>query len=130
MQPLPNDALFQRQVQRLHQLTVYTRWLVVGLLWLTVGVFSLWGLRSELVLWRQHFTWTAVRYAFAYNRLPTMGLGLCLGMTIGVLVWQSRNILFGMPLAEKRRLEQQVVKIRQQGQTHPLWNWIIGKGDN
>lgn len=127
MQPLPNDALFQRQVQRLHQLTVYTRWLVVGLLWLTVGSWSLWELRSEIVIWRQHFTWTAVRYAFAYNRLPTMGLGLCLGMTIGVLVWQSRNILFGMPIAEKRRLEQQVVKIRQQGQTHPLWNWIIGK---
>ena len=130
MQPLPDDSVFQRQVQRLHQLTVYTRWLVVGLLWLTVGVFSLWGLRSELVLWRQHFTWTAVRYAFAYNRLPTMGLGLCLGMTIGVLVWQSRNILFGIPPVEKRRLEQQVVKIRQQGSTHLLWNWIIGKGDD
>jgi hypothetical protein len=45
-------------------------------------------------------------------------------MTTGVLIWQSRNILLGIPEGEKQRLEKQVCRIRQQGQTHPLWKWV------
>jgi hypothetical protein len=45
-------------------------------------------------------------------------------MTLAVLIWQSRNILFGLPENEQRRLEQQVLRIREQGQSHPLWKWI------
>ena len=119
-----NDPNFKHQVQRLYQLTVYGRWLVVGLLWLSIGALSLWSLRPEIALWRQHFTWVAVRYGLAYNRLPTLGLALCIGMTTAVLVWQSRNILWGMPHKEQKRLEQQVRRIRQQGSTHPLWKLV------
>lgn len=118
------DPLFKIQVQRLHQLTVYGRWLVVTILWLTVAPLSLWGWRYELSLLRSHFTWTALRYGIVYNRLPAMGLGLCIGMTTGVLVWQSRNILWGLPPQEQRRLEQQVHRICQQGSSHPLWKWV------
>lgn len=119
-----HDPSFQQQVQNLYQLTVYGRWLVVGLLWLTIGSLSLWGLRSEFALWRQHFTWVAVRYGLAYNRLSAVGLALCTGMTTAVLVWQSRNILLGRPRQEQKRLEQQVYRIRQQGSSHPLWKWV------
>lgn len=127
-EPSSEDTFFHHQVHRLHQLTVYGRWLFVGLLWLTVGLLSLWGLRSEIALWKQHFTWTAVRYALAYHRLPAMGLGLCMGMTTAVLVWQTRNILMGIPHSYKQRLEKQVLKIRQQGDSHPLWKWVIDQG--
>ncbi|WP_346016645.1 hypothetical protein [Chroococcidiopsis sp. CCMEE 29] len=118
------DPTFKQQVQKLHHLTVYGRWLIVGLLWLSIGSLSLWGLRAEIALWRQYFTWVAVRYGLYYNPLPTFGLALCIGMTISVLVWQSRNILLGLPPKEQRRLEQQVRRIRQQGKSHPLWKWV------
>jgi hypothetical protein len=118
------DPTFKQQVQKLHHLTVYGRWLIVGLLWLSIGSLSLWGLRAEIALWRQYFTWVAVRYGLYYNPLPTFGLALCIGMTISVLVRQSRNILLGLPPREQRRLEQQVRRIRQQGKSHPLWKWV------
>lgn len=121
---LDNDPIFQAELQRLHQLTVYGRWLVVGLLWLSVAPLSLWGLRREITLWLENFTWAAVRYGLIYNRLPAIGLGLCMGMTLAVLVWQSRNILFGLPRKEQLRLEQQVRRIRQQGPSHPLWRLV------
>ncbi|MEH1822864.1 MAG: hypothetical protein V7L31_27950 [Nostoc sp.] len=119
-----SDPSFAQQVQRLHQLTVYGRWLFVGCLWLTVAPVSLWGLRTEIALWEQYFTWIAVRFGLFYHPLPTFGLAFCLGMTAAVLVWQSRNILLGLPQQEKQRLEKQVYRIRQQGATHPLWKWV------
>ena len=126
-QPLSSvelDPIFKQQVQKLYNLILYGRWLVVAFLWLSVGSLSLWGLRSEIALWLQYFTWVAVRFALYYNPLPTIGLTVCVVMTISVIVWQSRNILLGLPPQEQRRLEQQVQKIRQQGSTHPLWKWI------
>ncbi len=119
-----SDANFQIEVQRLHKLTVYGRWLTVILLWTSVGSLSIWGLRREIALWLEHFTWAAVRYGLSFHRWPTLGLGLCLGMTLGVLTWQSRNMVRGLPLREKQRLEQQVRRIRQQGPSHPLWKSV------
>lgn len=118
------DPTFKIQVQRLYKLTVYARWLVVGILWLTVGVFSLWGLRYPISLLQEHFTWATLRYGLYFNRLSAIGLGLCVGMTTAILVWQSRNILFGLSQQEKHRLEQQVQRIRHQGSSHPLWKWV------
>lgn len=118
------DSTFKQQVQRLHQLSVYGRWLFVALLWSSIAPLSLWGLRSEIALWRQYFTWVAVRYGLYYNPLPTLGLAFCIAMNVSVLVWQSRNILLGLPRQEQQRLEQQVRRIRQQGPSHPLWKWV------
>ncbi len=119
-----SDSTFQQEVERLHQLTVWGRWVVVGVLWLTVGTLSLWGLRYPISLILDHFTWAAVRYGLAFHRLAATGLAICLGSTLGVLIWQSRNILMGLPQREKKRLEQQVCRIRQQGPSHPLWKYI------
>lgn len=121
---LSSDELFAKQIDRLHHLTVLGRWSLVFTLWLTVGIASLWMLRADIALLQQYFTWTAVRYGLAYNPIAAIGLGLCVGMTVATLVWQSRNILLGLPQQEKRRLAQQVQKIRQQGSSHPLWKWI------
>ncbi len=122
------DPQLKAEIGRLHKLTVYGRWLFVLFLWLTVGVLSFIGLRSSIDLWLEYFTWAAFRAAFRYNALATAGLGLCLGTTLAVLLWQSRNILFGLPKQERSRLKQRVMKIRQQGTGHPLWK-LVCKND-
>ncbi len=122
-----SDSSFARQVQRLHKLTVYGRWLLVVFLWLTLAPLCLWNLRTEIEFLREYFTWVAVRYGLLFHPFAAIGLGLCIGMTLGVLVWQSRNILVGMPDLEKQRLEKQVHRIRQRGPSHPLWKWICEK---
>ena len=119
-----SDGNFQIEVQRPHKLTVYGRWLTVIFLWISVGSLSIWGLRDEIALWLENFTWAAVRYGLSFHRWPTLGLGLCLGMTLAVLAWQSRNMVRGLPLREKQGLEQQARRIRQQGPSHPLWKWV------
>lgn len=121
------DPHFQAAVQRLHELTVYGRWLTVLGLWLTVGSVSLWSLRYPISLLREYFTWAAVRWGLIFQPLPALGLGLCVGMTLAVLVWQSRNILVGLPKVEHQRLEKQVLKICEQGSSHPLWKWVYPK---
>jgi hypothetical protein len=115
---------FQQEIERLHRLTVWGRWLVVSLLWLTVGSVSLWELRSVLELCLEDFTWAALKYGLIFNRIASIGLALCVGMTLAVLVWQSRNILFGRPKTQQRLLEKRVLQIRQQGNSHPLWRWV------
>ncbi len=112
------------QAWRLHRITVCLRWLWVGFLWMTIAPVSLWRLRYEFGLWREYFTWSAVRYGLFYHPLATLGLAFCVGMLLSVLVWQSRNILFDLPRTEQRRLEKQVRKIQHQGPGHPLWRWL------
>lgn len=119
------DPVFKVQVQRLHQLTVYARWLLVALLWATLVPLSLWRWSYEISLMRSHFTWAALRYSFIFNPIPAMGLTICFAVTFAVIVWHSRNILLGIPRTEQKRLEQQVRRICQQGPTHPLWKLIF-----
>ncbi|MGB6301391.1 MAG: hypothetical protein WBF90_35140 [Rivularia sp. (in: cyanobacteria)] len=119
-----SDSSFVQQVQRLHRLTVYGRWLLAGFLWVTLAPLCLWELREDIKLLQQYFTWASVRYGLLFNPFAAIGLSLCVGMTTSVLVWQSRNILFGLPVSEKQRLEKQVYRIRQQGSSHPLWKWV------
>jgi hypothetical protein len=121
------DPDLQHQVERLHRLTVYGRWLVAGGLWLTVAPPSLWDLRYPISLIQEHFTWAAVRYGLVYHRFAAIGLAICIGTTVAILVWQSRNILVGLPERDKQRLIKQVLRIRQQGASHPLWQWVCKK---
>jgi hypothetical protein len=118
------DPIFAEQIQKLHRLTVYGRWLFSLCLWLIIAPFCLWDLRVELSLLQQYFTWIGLRYALIFHPLSTLGLSLCIAMTTSVLVWQSRNILWGLPLQEQENLKKQVYRIRQQGSSHPLWKWV------
>ncbi|NJN49695.1 MAG: hypothetical protein HC805_07945 [Alkalinema sp. RL_2_19] len=117
---------FQADIERLHQLTVLARWAVVIGLWLTIGSSSLWGIRFHLWLMWQHFTWAALRYTLLVNKLSAIGLMTCTVMTLSVLLWQSRNILFGRAADEQQRLHSQLLRIKQQGHRHPLWRWLYG----
>jgi hypothetical protein len=125
---IPGDSTFQQQVDRLHHLTVYGRWLFVGGLWLTLGSFSIWGLRYPIALIHEYFTWAAVYYGLHFHPIPAIGLSTCIAFTTAVLVWQSRNILLGLPKRDRARLERQVMRIRQQGSSHPLWKYVCREG--
>ncbi|MDM3851854.1 MAG: hypothetical protein PT119_18200 [Aphanizomenon gracile PMC627.10] len=118
------DPAFAQQLQKLHRLTVYGRWLFAGCLWLTIAPFCLWNLRTEISLLQEYFTWVGLQYTLIFHPLSTLGLSLCIGMTVSVLVWQSRNILWGLSLQEQENLKKQVYRIRQQGSSHPLWKWV------
>lgn len=118
------DLAFAQQLQKLHRLTVYGRWLFAGCLWLTIAPFCLWNLRTEISLLQEYFTWVGLQYTLIFHPLSTLGLSLCIGMTVSVLVWQSRNILWGLSLQEQENLKKQVYRIRQQGSSHPLWKWV------
>ena len=115
---------FQQKVAKLHRLTVYARWTFVVISWLTLGTYALWNLKEEIALWFDYFTWAAVYYGFHFNFLPTLCLAFCVATTLSVLIWQSRNIIWGLPKQEQRQLERQVEKILASGRKHPLWKWI------
>lgn len=119
------DPIFKNQIENLYRLTIYQRWLVIGLLWLTVGAYSLWDLRYPISLIQEDFTWAAVKYGLAFQPIPAFGLCLCVGMMAGTLAGQSRNLIWGIPQPEQQRLAQQVCHIRQQGSSHPLWKLVI-----
>ncbi|WP_242018511.1 hypothetical protein [Pseudanabaena sp. FACHB-1998] len=119
-----NDQLLERQVQRLIEVQTYLRWIFDVFLWLTIGTASIWSLRSDIELWIASFTWVAVRMSLIYNRLPMLGIGFCVAMTLATLVWQSSVILWGVNAREKRSLIHQVQKIKQKGKSHPLWRWV------
>ncbi|MFM2304608.1 MAG: hypothetical protein RLZZ135_2020 [Cyanobacteriota bacterium] len=121
------DPVFKNQMDNLYRLTVRARWLVIALLWSTVGAYSLWELRYPISLIQENFTWAAVKYALSFQPLPAFGLGVCVGMMTGTLVWQSRNQIWGLPKQEQDRLAQQICQIRQQGSSHPLWKLVILK---
>jgi hypothetical protein len=119
------DPIFKNQIDNLYRLNVYTRWMVIGLLWLTVGAYSLWELRYPISLLQEDFTWAAVKYGLIFQPVPAFGLFLCIGMMMGTLVWQSRNLIWGLPKKERQQLMQQVCQIRKQGSSHPLWKLVI-----
>jgi hypothetical protein len=119
------DPIFKNQIDHLYRLNVCGRWIVITLLWLTVGAYSLWELRYPISLIQEDFTWAAVKYGLIFQPIPALGLCLCVGMMTGTLVWQSRNIIWGLPKQERQRLIQQVGNIRKQGSSHPLWKFVI-----
>ena len=117
-------ADFQQKVEKLYQLSIYGRWLFVVASWLTLGLYALWNLKEEIAIGLDYFTWAAVYYGLHFNFVPTLCLAFCIGVTVSALVWQSRNLIWGLPVEEKRRLEKQVKKILAQGNKHPLWKWL------
>ncbi|MEL6551981.1 MAG: hypothetical protein AAFQ63_00770 [Cyanobacteria bacterium J06621_11] len=123
----PNDSPDEQQAQEieaLRQSMMRTWWRVCLLLWLTVGLLSLWWVRSDLQELQQYFTWTAVRFMLVYHRIAAMGLGLCFGLTLALLFSESRQILWGISETERSRLLNDLSRIHAQGPSHPQWKLI------
>lgn len=111
---------------RLHQLQVRGRWLFNGLMWLLLLPPSLWSLYPEYEMLRQAFTWVGLRYSLMDHPWATLGLLFPLASTLSTLIWQSRNILFGLPQHHIRTLEKQACRIQAAGASHVLWGWVWG----
>ena len=122
--PLQRDPAFIQAIDRLHQLNVIGRWLTLLVLWLTVGSWSLWQLRKTWQTLQDYFTWSAIRVGLMFHPIAAVGLGLCIGLTLSTLIGQSRNLIWGLPDYERTSLHDRVLKIQQQGRSHPLWNWV------
>ena len=108
----------------LHRCTTIGRWLCVLLLWLALGIPSLWFLRNEISLWYDQFTWVALWYSFRAHPWPSFALSLCVGMILSTLVWQSRNILWGLSPSELDRLSRYAQHLRQRRTRSTLWLWF------
>ena len=120
-----NEPNLNEQVERLHQLGICGRWLLVLLCWLILAPVGIWQMRETISLCREHCTWAAVRYGLEFNPFASLALTFCIAITTAVLVWQSLNILGGgLSAREKYRLGRQVQKIRAAGPKHPLWKWV------
>jgi len=130
---IPNrdyDPVFYRQLCRLHHLLAWGRWLLVVILWLSVGSVSFMRLWPDLQMLSRYFTWTGLRYSLAFHPFATLGLSICAGLTVAVLLWQSRNIVLSLPQREVRQLERRLSQIREQGASHPLWRWVCREGES
>jgi hypothetical protein len=124
MQLDDSEQILAHQVGRLIEVQTQMRWAFVLFLWLTLGSFCIWWLRQDIALWFEFFTWSAVRISLQHNRLVFLGLGLCVGMTLSTLIWQSWHILWGIRKSEYRFLIRQVLEIQQAGSSHPLWEKV------
>ena len=113
-----------KQVANYYQFTIYARWLLVTIFWLTLGIYSIIGLRPAIELMLNHFTWSAFRYGLVYNPIPTLCLLSCVAVTISTLIGQSRHILWGLSDKEKYYLEQKTNAVLAKGNNHPLWKWV------
>lgn len=113
-----------QEIESLRQAMMRTWWWVCLGLWLTIGLLSLWWVRADLQELHQYFTWAAVRAMLAFNRSAAMGLGLCFGLTLALLLSESRQILWGISAGEYARLLSSLEKIHAQGPSHPQWKII------
>ena len=122
--PVERDPALIQAIDRLHRVQVIGRWLTLLVLWLTVGSWSLWQLRKTWETLREYFTWSAIRVGLMFHPIAAVGLGLCIGLTLSALIGQSRNLIWGLPDYERVSLHDRVLKIQQQGPSHPLWKWV------
>ncbi len=114
-----------KKVEKLHKIQMYGRWLFVLLCWLTLAPIGLWGLRDEISLIFDHFTWVAITYSLSYNFLSSLALTFPLAITAAVLVRQTKYKLTGISPKERLQLEKKVEKIQEQGPSHPLWKLLF-----
>jgi hypothetical protein len=122
---MKNDPLkLEPQLQKIYSLNLYLKWLTVLIFWLSFGLFGIWELREEITLWQQYFTWSALRYALVYHRLAAVCLSICIGLTVGLLITQSRDLLWGISEQEKYRLQQQIDQIFAKGKSHPFYKFL------
>jgi hypothetical protein len=124
---IENNSISDREINRLHQLTVYGRWVLVATSWILILPWALWQLRETISLCQDYFTWSAVRLGLEFNPWATLGLSFCIGFTTSVLVWQSIYILQG-GLSEKQKyyLSEKVKKIRHRNKKSWLYRWLYG----
>ncbi len=123
-EPLKDDLIIAKQAEKLYYLTVYIRWILVGVGWLTVIPWGLWQFRETISLCREYCTWAAVRIGIELNLVASFAMAFVIAFTTSNLVGQSYHILKGgLSEKEKYYLAKQVKKI-QEGKRNILWYWL------
>jgi hypothetical protein len=114
-----------QQVIKLRRVDMFLRWFLVLLMWLTVGAWSGWQMRSSIQQLSEYFSMTGLRYSLFFN-LWSGGAGLifCLSLTISSLLWQIGHSLWKISPRERQQLETRVQQIQIQGAKNPYWRWI------
>lgn len=79
-------------------------WGITLLLWMTVLPLSLWGLRTTWQQLATYFTWAALRYGLAFERWAALGLGLCVGLGVALLIAETRHLFWGFTRRERYQL--------------------------
>lgn len=115
-----------REIQKLHKLMTYGRWIAVVTAWILIVPFALWNMKETIELCIDYCTWSNIRLGLEFHPLSALGLSFSVGIALSVLVWQSKNILQGgLSDQQKYYLRRKVQKIRQQRKKHWLYRWII-----
>ncbi|MEB3225005.1 MAG: hypothetical protein VKJ86_04290 [Synechococcus sp.] len=123
-QQLGSDNQLTPLAMKLVHLTILGRWVFVGCLWSTCGIYSVWALREEFPLWQDYLTWAVVRLSLGYHMWASLAFTLCVAYTCAVLVWHSHKLVRGWPAKERYRFNQWAEKLTQNRQH---WLWIILK---
>ena len=112
--------------ERLLKLQFQCRWGVVALLWICLGLPSLWLLRTELRRLLEFFTWAGLKYSLIFDPVAGFGLCTCAAVTLTTLLWHCKYELFGLSARERLALEKLAASIQKKGPTHFLWNRAMG----
>ncbi len=89
------------------------RWGALITLWFGVGGLSLWAMRDATGRLLEFFTWRGLYYSLRYNPISAMGLGLCLWWTLVTLLVETQIAIWGLPVVDIERLEQQAHWLKQ-----------------
>lgn len=115
----------EENMQRLYQLKIYGRWIVVIISWILILPWALWEFRETISLCQERCTWATIRVGIEFTPLASLGIAFCLGFATSVLVKQSLYILKGgLSEKEKYYLHREVLKILQKGKSHWLYRYL------
>jgi Zn-dependent protease len=119
------DSELDQQVNKLRRIDMLVRWSLILLLWLTIGAWSCWQMRSSIQQLNEYFSLTGLRYSLFFNLWGGgAGLILCFSLTLSSLLWQLGHSLWKVSPRERQLLEARVRQIQNQGSKHPYWRWI------
>lgn len=119
---IEDNTISDQEIERLHQLTVYGRWICVAISWIFILPWALWQLRETISLCQEYCTWAAIRVAMEFDSWATVGLIFCFAFATSVLVWQSSYILRGeLSPKEKYYFTEKIHKIKKKGKNYWLY---------
>jgi len=119
------QTVTEKEIEKLYQLKIYGRWIVVIIAWILILPWALWQFRETISLCQERCTWATIRVGIEFTPLASLGIAFCLGFATSVLVKQSVHILNGgLSEKEKYYLSQEVLKIRQKGESYWLYRYL------
>ncbi len=118
----------EKDIEKLYQLKIYGRWIVVITSWILILPWALWQFRETIFLCQERCTWATIRVGIEFTPLASLAIAFCFGFATSVLVWQSVHILNGgLSEREKYYLRQEVLKIRQKGESHWFYRYLVDR---